>query len=126
MAEVKQNVNRSRRTVAPVTVRRSAGLPAGCRRASRTPCGNDNDPATTIPGLRYHKPRMPVSKPSVMMNFLEALLAIILGNLVYFALVPHLPPAARHHRFQPDLGTLVDFWFCVVAYGLIRSARRWR
>jgi len=60
------------------------------------------------------------------MNFLEALLAIILGNLVYFALEPHLPPAARHHRFYTDLGTLVDFWFCVVAYGLIRTARKWR
>lgn len=69
---------------------------------------------------------MPVSKPSVLMNFLEALLAIILGNLVYFALEPHLPPAARHHPFRPDVGTLVDFSFCVAAYGLIRTARKWR
>ena len=67
-----------------------------------------------------------VSKPSVLMNFLQALLAIILGNVVYFVLMPSLPPVARHHRFQLDLGTVVDFWFCLVAYGLIRTARKWR
>ena len=67
-----------------------------------------------------------MSKPSVLVNFLQALLAIILGNVVYFALVPSLPPVARHRPFQLDLGTVVDFWFCVVAYGLIRTARKWR
>ena len=60
------------------------------------------------------------------MNFLESLLAIILGNVVYFLLMSSLPPIARHHRFQIDLGMVVDFWFCLVAYGLIRTARRWR
>jgi len=67
-----------------------------------------------------------VSKPTVLVNFLQALLAIILGNVVYFALVPSLPPVARHRPFQLDLGTLVDFFFCVVVYGLIRTARKWR
>lgn len=67
-----------------------------------------------------------MSKPSVLMNFLQALLAIILGNVLYFVLLPSLPPVARHHRFHLDLGTVVDFWFCLVAYGLIRTARRWR
>jgi hypothetical protein len=67
-----------------------------------------------------------VSKPTVVTNFLQALLAIILGNLVYFALVPSLPPVARHRPFQLDLGTLLDFFFCVVAYGVIRTARNWR
>lgn len=70
--------------------------------------------------------RITVSKPSVLVNLLQALLAIILGNVVYFLLMPSLPPVARHHRFQVDLGTLIDFWFCVVVYGLIRTARRWR
>ncbi len=59
-------------------------------------------------------------------NFLEALVAIILGNVAYFALLPWLPLIARHHRFQVDVGTLVDFWFCLVMYGLIRTVRRWR
>jgi len=67
-----------------------------------------------------------VSKPSVLINFLQTLLAIVLGNVVYFLLVPSLPPAARHRPFQPDLGLVVDFWFCLVAYGLIRTARKWK
>jgi hypothetical protein len=67
-----------------------------------------------------------VSKPTVLINFLRALLAILLGNVVYFALVPSLPPVARHRPSQYDLGMLLDFWFCLVAYGLIRTARKWR
>jgi hypothetical protein len=67
-----------------------------------------------------------VSKPSVVGNLIQALVAIVLGNVAYFLLLPSLPPIARHHRFHVDLGTLVDFWFCLVAYGLIRTARRWR
>lgn len=67
-----------------------------------------------------------MSKPTVLVNFFQALLAIILGNVVYFALLPSMPPAARHRPFRMDLGTVVDFFFCVVAYGLIRTARRWR
>jgi hypothetical protein len=61
-----------------------------------------------------------------MFNLLQALLAIVLGNVLYFVLLPSLPPAARHHPFHVDLGSLVDFWFCLVVYGLIRTARRWR
>jgi len=67
-----------------------------------------------------------VSKPSVLVNLLQALLAIILGNVVYFVLLPSLPTVARHRPFQLDLGMVIDFWFCLVAYGLIRTARKWR
>jgi hypothetical protein len=67
-----------------------------------------------------------VSKASVLINLLQALLAIILGNVVYFVLIPSLPPAARHRPFHVDLGMVLDFWFCLVAYGLIRTARKWR
>jgi hypothetical protein len=67
-----------------------------------------------------------VSKSPVFVNFLQALLAIVLGNVAYFILMPSLPAAAQHNRFRPDLGTLVDFWFCLVAYGLIRTARKWK
>jgi hypothetical protein len=67
-----------------------------------------------------------VSKPNVVINFLQALAAIVAGNLVYFLIQPSLPPAARHHRFQVDLGTVIDFWFCLVAYGIIRTVRKWR
>jgi len=68
----------------------------------------------------------PVSKSKMTVDLLQALLAIILGNLAYFLLMPSLPPMAQHHRFRLDIGTVVDFWFCLVAYGLIRTARRWR
>ena len=59
-------------------------------------------------------------------NLLQALLAVVLGNAVYFLLAPSLPPAARHHSPHLDLGVLVDFWICLVAYGLIRTVRKWR
>jgi hypothetical protein len=67
-----------------------------------------------------------VSKSPVLVNLLQALAAIVAGNVVYFVLYPHLPPMARHHPFHVDLGSAVDFWFCLVAYGLIRTARRWK
>ena len=67
----------------------------------------------------------PVSKPSVLLNLLQALCAIILGNVAYFFLAKFLP-LPQHRPFQLDAGLLVDFWFCVVAYGLIRTARRWK
>jgi len=67
-----------------------------------------------------------VSKPSVIANFLQSLFAVLLGNAAYYLLMPSLPAAARHHLFAIDLGLLVDFWFCVVAFGLIRTAQWWR
>ncbi len=67
----------------------------------------------------------PASKPSVLVNLVQALAAIIIGNLAYFSLAPSLP-LPRHRPFQLDAGLVVDFCFCVVAYGLIRTARRWK
>ncbi len=67
-----------------------------------------------------------MSKPSVLTNFVQSLVAVLLGNAVYYVLMPSLPPAARHRLFRPDLGLVVDFWFCLVAYGLIRTAAWWR
>jgi hypothetical protein len=75
---------------------------------------------------RQPRRRRVVSKSPVLVNFIQALLAIVLGNIVYFVLAPSLPPVARHRVFHPDLGLAVDFWFCLVAYGLIRTARKWR
>jgi hypothetical protein len=65
------------------------------------------------------------SNPKMLVNLLQALFAVILGNIGYFVLGPlfHLP---RHHPFKLDAGLFVDFWFCVVAYGLIRTARKWK
>jgi hypothetical protein len=57
--------------------------------------------------------------PITRAKLLEYLVAILLGNGLYFALSPHLPPPAQHHAASVDLGTLVDFWFCLVVYGLL-------
>jgi hypothetical protein len=75
---------------------------------------------------RETRKEIAVSKSSVIVNLLQALLAILLGNVVYFLLLPSLPSVARHRPFQFDLGMIIDFWFCLVAYGLIRTARKWR
>ena len=40
-------------------------------------------------------------------------------------LSPYLPPLARHTVYKMDFGVVVDFWFCVVAFGLIRIAMWW-
>jgi H+/gluconate symporter-like permease len=55
-------------------------------------------------------------------SWIKYLAAIVLGQVLYFAVSPHLPPAARHQPFQFDLGTVVDFWFCLFVYGLIELA----
>lgn len=67
-----------------------------------------------------------MSKQSVAVNFVQSLAAVLLGNAIYYLLMPSLPPAARHKLFQVDLGLAVDFWFCLVAFGLIQTARWWR
>jgi hypothetical protein len=67
----------------------------------------------------------PAPKASTLVNLLQAFFAVVLGNLAYFFLGPafHLP---RHRPFRLDWGLIVDFWLCVVAYGLIRTARKWK
>lgn len=58
---------------------------------------------------------------SLSRNFFISLAAVVLGNAIYFLIMPHLPPAAQHRslRLLPDLGLLIDFWICLVLYGLI-------
>ncbi len=51
-------------------------------------------------------------------RLLRYLVVIVIGNFLYFMAMPHLPRAARHTRFKFDLGTLVDFWFCLVVFGI--------
>ncbi|MGO9648302.1 MAG: hypothetical protein ACLPOO_09615 [Terriglobales bacterium] len=58
---------------------------------------------------------------SSVTNFLHALLAVLVGNAAYFLLEKHLPVWARHVGFKTDLGTLVDFCFCLVVFGLIKT-----
>lgn len=56
-------------------------------------------------------------------RWLEYLIAILLGQAIYyFSLVPHLPESLHHQGFQIDLGMLLDFIICAGVYGLIRVA----
>jgi len=33
--------------------------------------------------------------------------------------MPYLPRMAQHQAYRLDLGLLVDFWICLVMYGII-------
>jgi hypothetical protein len=55
------------------------------------------------------------------MNFLQSLAAVVAGNVVYFLVMPYLPPAAQHNPAKLDLGVIVDFWFCLVFLGVIKT-----
>lgn len=68
-----------------------------------------------------------MSNTAVLTRLLKQLAAIVVGNIVYFfLLMPHLPPAGRHNPDRLDLGLLVDFWVCVVIYGVIELIARRR
>lgn len=54
-------------------------------------------------------------------NFVHALVAVLAGNLVYFLLMPRLPVRAQHVWFRLDLGLVVDFFFCLVIFGVIKT-----
>ena len=65
-----------------------------------------------------------MSKPAIE-NFVQSLIAVVAGNVVYFLLMPHLPPAARHVPMRFDLGVVLDFWLCLVVLGAIKTFTRW-
>jgi hypothetical protein len=58
-------------------------------------------------------------------RWLEYLVAILIGNAIYYvSLAPHLPEVFRHQGFQIDGGVVIDFMVCVGVYGLIRLGVR--
>ena len=67
-----------------------------------------------------------MSKQSARENFVPALIAVLAGNAAYFLLMPYLPVGARHVVFRHDLGLVVDFGFCLVAFGLVKMILGWR
>jgi hypothetical protein len=52
------------------------------------------------------------------------LIAVVAGNLIYLVVEPYLPVRGQHQLNQIDLGLAVDFWICLVCYGLVRMV--WR
>jgi len=65
-----------------------------------------------------------LGKSQMMKNFLDALLAVLAGNAIYYLLMPHLPAVARHRLFREDWGLLVDFAICVVIFAAVKYLRR--
>ncbi len=61
-------------------------------------------------------------------RWLEYLMAILIGNVIYFfSLSPHLPLAMRHAWLPKPTGEIfVDFVVCVGVYGLIRLGTRFQ
>lgn len=59
-----------------------------------------------------------------MKNFLDALVAVLAGNAIYFLLMPHLPAVARHRLFKEDWGLVVDFAICAVIFVAVKYLRR--
>jgi hypothetical protein len=61
----------------------------------------------------------------VLRRLLKQTIAVVVGNVLYlFVLAPHLPVAGRHHIGRLDLGSIVDFWICVVMYGIVELVDR--
>jgi ABC-type uncharacterized transport system permease subunit len=68
-----------------------------------------------------------VSNQTVFSNFLKSLVAVVVGNAIYFLLImPLLPAAGRHGVARIDLGLVIDFWVCLVVFGLIEVVARKR
>ena len=61
----------------------------------------------------------------MLRRLLKQFAAILIGNVLYFFLLsPHLPAKAQHNPDRFDLGLVVDFWICVVVYGVIELIAR--
>jgi hypothetical protein len=58
-------------------------------------------------------------------RWIEYAAAILAGNAIYFlVLFPALPAALQHRPFVFDGGLALDFFLCVLVYGVIRLASR--
>jgi hypothetical protein len=54
-------------------------------------------------------------------NWMRMLLAVLLGNVVYFASEPFLSGQVRHSLYQFDAGLILDFAICAGIYLLLRT-----
>lgn len=58
-------------------------------------------------------------------RWIEYTAAILAGNAIYFLLLfPALPRPLQHKPFVFDAGLALDFFLCVIVYGVIRMASR--
>ena len=56
-------------------------------------------------------------------SFWRSLIAVLLGNAIYFGVMRFLPERAQHQIYRIDWGLAVDFWICLVCYGLLQLIR---
>ena len=47
--------------------------------------------------------------------------AILLGNIIYFLVMPHLPNVFAHDTYKVDAGLFLRFTVCGVVYATIRK-----
>jgi len=64
-----------------------------------------------------------MAKSQTFSNFVDALLAVLAGNAIYFLLMPHLPGAMRHSLFIEDWGLVADFIICTIVFVAVKIAR---
>jgi len=68
--------------------------------------------------------RSTTRRGTTMSNFLDALVAVLAGNAIYFLLMPHMPLAMRHSLFREDFGLLIDFLICTIIFVGVKLIRR--
>ena len=54
-------------------------------------------------------------------NWMKMLLAILVGNVIYFAVQTVLPEELTHELYKVDSGLILDFGLCLVIYLLLRK-----
>jgi hypothetical protein len=59
----------------------------------------------------------------VKRDFWRSLIAVVAGNLIYLWVENYLPARGQHQLYKVDWGLAVDFWICLVCYGLLRFIR---
>ena len=57
-------------------------------------------------------------------NWMRMLLAILLGNLLYFSAEPYLPETLGHNLYKVDTGLIVDFAICAGIYASLRKKQK--
>jgi uncharacterized membrane protein YagU involved in acid resistance len=65
---------------------------------------------------------MPEQKRKIFnRTFWQSLIAVLVGNAIYYGIERYLPPRGQHQINQIDWGLAVDFWICVICYVLVRT-----
>jgi len=64
---------------------------------------------------------MPTPKRKVFnRSFWQSLIAVVVGNAIYYGMYRYLPARGQHQLYRIDWGLAVDFWICVICYFLVR------